>query len=112
VSALPSAVAQLGLVRSMRAALLHLISAIIGGAVGALLVVWLVLPDYGRQKEQFGRSQGYAQGQVDFALKIPVALGDDFSKTEKYTLFHQVKDIDVVVVERNGVKTLRLYPPH
>jgi hypothetical protein len=94
----------------MRAAILHLISAVVGGAIGAALVVWLYLPGFGHEKEEFGRREGYAQGQIAVAAKLPAALGSDFSKTEKYSTFYEVKDVDVLVVERNGVKTLRVYP--
>ncbi len=80
-----------------------------GGAIGAVLFAWLYVPGMLREKEEFGRTQGYARGHIDIAAKIPQALGSDFSKTEKYTPFYSMKDVDVVVVERNGVKTLRVY---
>jgi hypothetical protein len=93
----------------MRALFLHLVSAIVGGAVGAVLFAWLFLPTLLHDKEEFGRAQGYAAGQIDVATKIPGVLGADFSKTEKYIPFYSMKDVDVVVVERSGVKTLRVY---
>jgi hypothetical protein len=83
---------------------------IVGVAIAAAVGRFIVYPAVAREKEEFGRNQGYASGQIDVAAKIPAALGSDFSKDEKYTLFHQVKDVDVVVVERNGIKTLRVYP--
>jgi hypothetical protein len=83
-----------------------IVAAVMVGAVGR----YIIYPAVAREKEEFGRNQGYASGQIDFAAKIPAALGSDFSKNEKYIIFHQVKDVDVIVVERNGVKTLRVYP--
>lgn len=83
---------------------------IVGVAITGAVRRYVIYPAVAHDKEEFGRNQGYARGQIDIALKIPEALGSDFSKTEKYTSFYGVKDIDVVLVERNGVKTLRVYP--
>jgi len=94
----------------MRSIFLNIASAIVGGAIGAAIVAFAVVPGVAVEKEEYGRLQGYTRGKIDMALKIPEALGSDFSKTEKYTSFDGIKDIDVVVVERNGVKTLRVYP--
>ena len=83
---------------------------IVGVAITAAVGRFIIYPAIAHEKEAFGSNQGYASGQIDVATKIPAALGSDFSKDERYTVFYQVKDIDVLVVERNGVKTLRLYP--
>jgi hypothetical protein len=95
----------------MRAALFHLVSATVGGAVGAALVVWLYLPAVLHEKEEFGRTQGYLMAELDIARKIPETLGPDYTEADGHTLFYQVKEVPVFVVQRNGVKTLRLPPP-
>jgi hypothetical protein len=92
-----------------------LIIAFIAGLIAGVALVaaigrYAIYPAVAREKVEFGRNQGYANAQADVATKIPPVLGSDFSKEEKYTVFYQIKDVDVVVVERNGVKTLRLYP--
>lgn len=91
-----------------------IISFIIGLIVGVVIIAavgrYLIYPAVAREKEEFGRNQGYATGQIDIARKIPATLGSDFSKDEKHSVFYQIKDVDVVVVERNGVKTLRVNP--
>ena len=41
--------------------------------------------------------------------EIPSALGEDYKGSDGYRTFFTVKADAVVVVERNGVKTLRNY---
>jgi hypothetical protein len=94
----------------MRAALFHLISAVVGGAVGAALVAWLYLPGLARDKQDYGRRLGYLAAELDIAQKIPGALGSDYTEADGRSVFYQVKEIPVLVVERNGVKTLRVPP--
>ena len=94
----------------LRIIVFFIVGLIVGVAMTGAVGRFVIYPAVAGEKEEFGRNQGYAIGQIDVAAKIPAALGSDFSKDERYTMFYQVKDVDVVIVERNGVKTLRVYP--
>ena len=89
--------------------MLKLIASFIFGAVCAAAVGWFVVYQVAREKYEFGHDQGYLNAQIDIARKIPEMLGDDHHRGEPATNFYSVKDIDVLVVTRNDVKTLRLY---
>jgi len=87
-----------------------IISFLLGAAVASALFVWLVLPDYGRDKYSSVHGAGYVDGQGDILEKIPSTLGTDYVESDGYHPVFEVKSIAVVVVERSGVKTLRVYP--
>ncbi len=53
--------------------------------------------------------EGRTSEALEIAAKIHDVLGDDFHRSEPHELFYAVKDTSVLVVNRNGVKTLRLY---
>ena len=75
----------------------------------ALLACWFwLLPIVIHEKEEVGRMDGKTSASIDIAHKIHDVLGDDFHRSEPHELFYAVKDISVLVVNRNGVKTLRL----
>lgn len=88
-------------------------SFVLGAAVAFAVSGYMVYTQYAeiaREKVATGRAWGYADAQVDVAHKIRERLGDDFEDGEPSEGFYDVKDISVLVVTRNGVKTLRLYP--
>lgn len=86
-----------------------LASFLLGFAAASGLFILLVLPRYGREKVEFGRQQGEILTKLQLMDKIPVALGEDYKGSDGYQTFFTVKADAVVVVERNGVKTLRNY---
>jgi hypothetical protein len=43
--------------------------------------------------------------------KVRESFGDDYKSDDGYKTFLEVREDAVVVVERNGVKTLRIYRP-
>jgi hypothetical protein len=90
-----------------------MIKALVGFLTGAALMLvvfglWLI-PMVANDKYEFGLVTGRTNAEVDVALKIRAALGDDFSRNEPKETLYKIKDIWVVVVTRNGTKTLRLY---
>ena len=80
------------------------------GAALTLVVfgVWVV-PMIANDRYQAGLVTGRTNAEVDIAHKIRSVLGDDFNRNEQKDAFYSIKDIMVVVVNRNGTKTLRLY---
>jgi hypothetical protein len=66
-----------------------------------------------------GYRSGMVEAQFDMARRIPSVLGSDLHRADLLhadmpsavvtNVFLQVKDATVLVVERNGVKTLRDY---
>ena len=65
---------------------------------------------FDRQREGLTRSAN-VEVKFDFMKKIETALGDDYRASDGYNVFFEVKADAVVIVERNGVKTLRNYVP-
>jgi hypothetical protein len=82
---------------------------LLGFAVASGLVLLLVLPRYGRDKVEFGRKQGEIFTKLQLMEEVRAALGEDYKGSDGYQTFFTVKADAVVVVERNGVKTLRNY---
>ena len=75
------------------------------GAVG-----WFwIYPDVAREKFDYGAMAGNLQARIEIANKIPATLGSDVDPHEPSEWFFSAKSASVVVVTRNGVKTLR-YP--
>ena len=82
----------------------------LAGVAFTLVVFGLwVVPTVANDKYQFGLVTGRTNAEVDIAHKIRSVLGDDFDRNEQKEAFFSIKDIMVVVVNRNGTKTLRLY---
>jgi hypothetical protein len=82
---------------------------LLGFAFASGLFLVLVLPLYGREKVEFGRQQGEMLTKLELMKEIPGALGEDYKGSDGYRTFFTLKADAVVVVERNGVKTLRNY---
>jgi hypothetical protein len=45
----------------------------------------------------------------EICLRLPEVLGDDYRESDGRNIFFEVKRDVVVIVERNGVKTLRRF---
>lgn len=85
----------------------HIVPFLVGFAGASFVFVLLVLPRYGRDKYEYGLKNGAIMTKIELVEKIPKTLGDDYKESDGYTTFFEVKASAVVVVERNGVKTLR-----
>jgi hypothetical protein len=83
---------------------------LLGGAIASAIFAWGVVPTVAKDKYDFGRTTGYIAAQLELVDKIPAALGTDYLKEDGYHPLFEVKTNAIVVVERNGVKTLRSYP--
>jgi hypothetical protein len=86
-----------------------IVAFVLGFAVASGLFLLVVLPRFGREKIEFGQQQGEILTKLQLMDKIPAALGEDYKGADGYQTFFTVKADAVVVVERNGVKTLRNY---
>lgn len=91
-----------------------IISFVLGFACASALFIVIIVPKDGRDKFQFGYHNGMVEAQFDMARRIPTALGSDLHRADlpdvtRSNVFLDVKDATVLVVERNGVKTLRDY---
>lgn len=69
------------------------------------LVTYVVVE---RESHRAGLDQGMVKAQLEILQKVKAMLGDDLSAHEERELLFRVKNAAVVVVERNGVKTLRV----
>jgi hypothetical protein len=88
----------------------HFISFSLGFFMAVALLCLFVMPKYGRDKFELGRTRGEILTKLEILDKIPSALGDDFNRqSDGYQKFIEVKADVAVIVERNGVKTLRTY---
>jgi hypothetical protein len=65
-----------------------------------------------KDKYEFGRNQGYAKGQLDVAKSIASEFGEvDGTNDDHYSWVMGIKDIALVAVEVNGVRTIRVSVP-
>ncbi|WP_374335902.1 hypothetical protein [Leeia sp.] len=78
-----------------------------------LLLPTLALPFTYQLGHQHGREQGYhndfARGQVELAIVLHGALPyqvDARTPPDSYQRWRSIKDIDLFILTRNGVKTL------
>jgi hypothetical protein len=80
-------------------------------------IIFIIMPENGHDKFQYGYHNGMVEAQFDIARRIPAMLGSDLHWADILTNstgiltndFLEVKDATMLVVERNGVKTLRGY---
>ncbi len=79
------------------------------------MYILVIKPMDDRVSWQLGVHSGKVEAQFDIARRIPSALGSDLHRADFLTnstgmltnIFLDVKDGTILVVERNGVKTLR-----
>jgi hypothetical protein len=81
------------------------------GAAAVIAVAWLkVYPVVAEERFSYGYELGGLAMQANLGSKIPGLFGSDVDPHEPMTpFFERTKGEQVVVVTRNGVKTLRLY---
>jgi hypothetical protein len=81
------------------------------GAAAVIVVVWLrVYPVVAQERFGYGYELGGLATQANLGSKVPDLLGSDVDPQEPMVpFFERTKGEQVVVVTRNGVKTLRLY---
>jgi hypothetical protein len=78
------------------------------GAVVAAVIAWLfVIPQIRESYHGVGYNDGRVSAQSEIADQIDKAFGNDLLPTEPREVLYNVKSSSVVVVDRNGVKTLR-----
>lgn len=84
----------------------------IGFVFGCLLVAGIVylvvLPEARESYRAVGFNDGSIAAKSEIAAKISSSLGMDLSAQEPKQILFDVKTTSVVVVERSGVKTLRV----
>lgn len=83
-----------------------------GIAIGAIITS-IIGYYFGRKVISGHRATGFNDGRIteryEILRSIPEKLGDDYQKADGYDTLFTVKTEAVVIVERNGVKTLRAY---
>ena len=89
----------------------HILSFAAGFSLASVFFLFVVLPKERREKYEYGHYHGTISARMEILDKLPAVLGDDYRKEDGYNTFMEVKDGAIVVVERNGVKTLRVYEP-
>ena len=77
--------------------------------LAGVLAIGVLLPWYGRSGFESGRRSGVIHAHRELLPKIQTMLGDDYRNADGYQTLFEVKTDAAVVVERNGVKTLRVY---
>lgn len=87
----------------------YIIPFFLGFVLASVLFVFVVLPPYGREKVEFGRKNGEIITKLQLMERVRDKLGSDYRASDGYDTFFEVKADAVVVVERDGVKTLRNY---
>ena len=78
--------------------------------MASLVFAFLVLPAVSRERVEFGRRSAATTTKVDFLNMIHRELGNDHRDSDitNAVVLFKVKDASVVVVVRDGIKTLRV----
>ena len=78
------------------------------GAAAVAAVTWLsILPTTRSNYRAVGQNDGLIAARDDIANQVIAELGTDLDRTESQKILFNVKHRTVVVVDRQGVKTLR-----
>lgn len=101
----------------MKIMLKYILTFLAGFVSASALYIFVLKPMDDRASWQGGVHSGQVEAQFDIARRIPAALGSDLHRADLLTNstgiltndFLEVKDATILVVERNGVKTLRDY---
>ena len=83
----------------------------VGFVAGALLVGAVAVTVVAKEKYNYGKYHGELETKLAILESLPAALGDDYRMADGYRKLFEVKDTAAVIVERNGVRTLRVYRP-
>jgi hypothetical protein len=86
----------------------YLIPFVFGLAMASALFLLVVLPRERHDKFEYGRVHGGISARLDIVRRLPAAVGSDLDRSECTNKFLEVKDATIWVVERQGVKTLRV----
>jgi hypothetical protein len=71
---------------------------------------WRMRPArHGKEKYDYGYAHGQIAAKFELMEQVRKRLGSDYKNDDGYEPFLEVKADAIVVVERNGVKTLRVY---
>jgi hypothetical protein len=70
---------------------------------------FVILPHYVRKEFDLGCKTGEITTKLELMDRIAAELGTDYRPADGRNVFFGVKADEVVIVERNGVKTLRRY---
>ena len=91
----------------MKSIILLIVGAFIGSVASGIAVYSAVAKD----KFEFGYHSGRTAAQVEIADQIGATLGryKAEEKALKIDTLYQVKDVSVVVIEKDGLKSLRLW---
>jgi hypothetical protein len=97
----------------------YILTFLAGVSSASALYVLIMKPMDDRVSWEGGFHSGKVEAQFDIARRIPSALGSDLHRADLLhadspgavvtNVFLQVKDATILVIERNGVKTLRDY---
>ena len=95
----------------------YILTFLAGFVSASALYIFVLKPMDDRVSWQGGVHSGKVEAQFDIARRIPSVLGSDLHLADILTNssgiltndFLEVKDATILVVERNGVKTLRDY---
>lgn len=79
---------------------------LLGVACGAIPVGLKGL-NFSENRFFVGRNQGEVDAARKIQEKIKEKLGRDFTPEETQSSVYSVKDVNIFVVDRNGIKTLR-----
>jgi len=83
-----------------------LVGVFIGGGAATMLSL-----SYARNQFEVGKNAGKILTQLEIMEEIRDRLGSEFSSADGYDPLFEVKADAVVIVERNGTKTLRVHAP-
>lgn len=93
--------------------ILKLILTLTGGIAIGTIITGIIGYYFGSKVISGHRAAGFNAGRIaeryEILNNIPEKLGDDYQKQDGYETLFTVKTEAVVIVERNGVKTLRAY---
>lgn len=87
----------------------HFIAGIVCGVCLVLVPFYLLLKSEQKNKFEFGVTTGFTNGLLDAANRLEKEFGTHDSKGEYKRVF-SISTSDVIAVEVDGVKTVRVIP--
>jgi uncharacterized membrane protein YciS (DUF1049 family) len=86
----------------------YLLSTVLGAVIAAGVFLIFVVPSIRQNNQAVGFNNGLIHARWEIATRLPLVLSRDFEATEKYETLYDVKTTTVVIVERTGIRTLRV----